>query len=47
MGVNVNEGDAAFQKYYVLVASNDELVLAACQSDGSTGWYYVFKKKAK
>ena len=47
MGVNVNEGDAAFQKYYVLVASNDELVSSSLSPDGSTGWYYVFKKKAK
>lgn len=47
MGVNVNEGNAAFQKYYVLVASDDELVLTAAESNGSNAWFYVFKKKAK
>lgn len=48
MGVNVNGGNAVFQKYYVLVASDDKLVLTAAElPENGTAWFYVFKKKAK
>jgi len=48
MGVNVNASDAAFQKYYVLVASDDELVLTAAEMpENGCAWFFVFKKKAK
>lgn len=47
MGVNVNENNVAYNKFYVLVSSDDKLVLSSVQSDGSTGWFYVFTKKAK
>ena len=47
MGVNVNEGNAAFQKYYVLVSSDDKLVLTAAESNGANAWFYFFTKKTK
>ena len=48
MGVNVNGGNAVFQKYYVLVASDDKLVLTAAElPENGCAWFYVFKKKAK
>lgn len=48
MGVNVNGGNVAFQKYYVLVASDDKLVLTAAEMpENGCAWFYVFKKKAK
>jgi hypothetical protein len=48
MGVNVNGGNVAFQKYYVLVASDDKLVLTAAElPENGCAWFYVFKKKAK
>lgn len=48
MGVNVNGGNAVFQKYYVLVASDDKLVLTAVElPENGNAWFYVFKKKAK
>ena len=48
MGVNVNGGNAVFQKYYVLVASDDKLVLTAAElPENGNAWFYVFKKKAK
>lgn len=48
MGVNVNGGNVVFQKYYVLVASDDKLVLTAAElPENGNAWFYVFKKKAK
>ena len=48
LGVNVNAGNAVFQKYYVLVASDDKLVLTAAElPENGNAWFYVFKKKAK
>lgn len=48
MGVNVNQSGLPFQKYYVLKASDDKLVLTAAEQSGSgTGWFYVFKKKTE
>ncbi len=48
MGVNVNAGNAVFQKYYVLVSSDDKLVLTAAEMpENGCAWFYVFKKKAK
>lgn len=48
MGVNVNGGNAVFQKYYVLVASDDKLVLTAAElPENGCAWFYVFRKKAK
>lgn len=48
MGVNVNAANVPFQKYYVLVASKDKLVLTAAEMpENGCAWFYVFKKKAK
>lgn len=47
MGVDVNNGNKAFQKYYVLKASGKRLVLVAPTTKGNDaeGWFYMFKEK--
>ena len=46
MGVNVNASNLPFQKYYVLIASDDKLVLTAAEMPlNGCAWFYVFKKK--
>ena len=46
MGINVNGGNVPFEKYYVLKAANDELVLTAAElPENGCAWFYVFKKK--
>lgn len=46
MGVDVNHGNVAFQKYYVLKASGKRLVLAAKEvEDNGCGWFYMFRLK--
>lgn len=48
MGVNVNKDNEVFTKYYVLVSSDDKLVLTAAEMPlNGCAWFYVFKKKAK
>ena len=48
MGIDVNNGNLPFEKFYVLVASDDKLVLTAEElPHNSCAWFYVFKKKAK
>lgn len=48
MGVDVNNGNLPFTKYYVLVASDDKLVLTAEElSHNNCAWFYVFKKKTE
>lgn len=46
MGVDVNNGNVPFEKFYVLVMSDGKLVLTAEQvSKDNSAWFYVFKKK--
>lgn len=47
MGVDVNNGNKAFQKYYVLKASGKRLVLVAPTTKGNDaeGWFYMFRQK--
>ena len=46
MGVDVNNGNVPFQKYYVVRGDSKRLVLAAEEIPGNgTGWFYMFRQK--
>lgn len=46
MGIDVNNGNLPFQKYYVLKASGKRLVLCAEElPKNSCGWFYMFRLK--
>ena len=47
-GINVNNGNAKYESYYVLKLTNTELVLSAADpgiGDWGEAWFWMFKPK--